>query len=323
MPTAATGPNWRNLTAVGGAPLPDWAQFMLDLGRVSGVAISEEPAKVTWRIVTVPNRNFAAGLFALGFLEASVERILRVIDSVDVTTLAEGQPITWRRPNDAIAYGEFIRFNPGSPPSTKPTIEYQWPLKGGTWKREADRIREFNFSPYSGPRFLHDRAMSRNIEFFREFFAVRHTDLLCNTVPTICMVGRPALWDDLRAHEIAIGSVSGCLDDLLRVSGDNENAAEDVSHFLTRFISPDRDELEELSVDCAVYDGSRSYPKLKNFVSASQNLVVLDRWESGALDSANAFAADCAHAGKSMLGTSSGLQIPETIEYAEWCRGQS
>jgi len=294
---------------------------MLDLGRASGTAISDLSPKETWRIVTVPNRNFAAGLFALGFLEANIERILRVIDSVDVTKLAEGQPITWRRPNDSIAYGEFVRFHPGSPPKTKPTIEYLWPLKGGVWKREIDRIREFNFSAYHGPKFLHDRSMSQNIEFFQEYFSARHTDLLCNTVPTVCLVGRPALWDDLRAHEIAIGDVSGCLDDLLRVSGDNENAAEDVSHFLTRFVAPGRDELEEFPVDCAVYDGARSYPKLKNFISASQNLVVLDRWESGALDSANAFVADCAHAGKSLSVTASGLQTPATVEYAEWSRG--
>jgi hypothetical protein len=102
------------------------------------------------------------------------------------------------------------------------------------------------------------------------------------------------------------------------VGGDNENAAEDVSHYLTRFLSPGRDELEELSVDCAIFDGSRSYPKLKNFVSASENLVLLDRWESGALDSANAFAADCAHAGSSMTDSNLRIPIPSTIEYSEW-----
>lgn len=315
MPAATDSRTWRNLTVVGGAPLPDWAQFMLDLGRTSGTAISETSPRETWRIVTVPNRNFAAGLFALGFLEANIDRILRVIDSVDVTTLAEGQPITWKKTAGVIAYGTFISYSP-----TEETVKYQ-PARGIAVRRTLPGCKAWNLAPYYGPEFVQDRVMSRNLDFFHSYFPVRHEDLLCHTVPTVCLVGRPALWDDLRAHEIAIGNVSGCLDDLLRVSGDNENAAEDVSHFLTRFVSPDRDELEEFSLDCAIYDGSRSYPKLKNFISANQNLVVLDRWESGALDSANAFVADCAHAGKSMSANASGLQIPATVEYAEWSRG--
>jgi hypothetical protein len=293
---------------------------MLDLGRASGIAISETSPKETWRIVTVPNRNFAAGLFALGFLEANIDRILRAVDLIDLTTLAHGQPITWKKTAGTIAYGTFIDYSPAGPGESEGTIKYK-PARGTVVRRTISGSKKWNLAPYHGSEFVQDRVMSRNLDFFRTYFPIRHEELLCHTIPTLCMVGRPALWDDLRAQELAVDNVSGCLDDLLRVSGDNENAAEDVSHFLTRFVSPDRDELKEFSVDCAVYDGSRSYPKLKNFVSAIQNLVVLDRWESGAPDSANAFAADCAHAGKSMSGTASGLQIPATIEYAEWCRG--
>lgn len=302
-----------SITTTAGAPLPEWARFMLELGRLSGRQHIERPQNTTWKIVTVPSRNFAAGLFALGFLQATISEILQTIDEIDISKLESGHPITWRTQNNLIAYGTFIRYNPMESP---PNIEYT--TKSGTTKRTMDKLKEFNFSPYYGSPFKHFRTMCRNLEFFRNFFPTRHFDLLCNSIPKICLIGRPFLWEDLRAHEFKVRGISGCLDDLLRVSGDNEHAIEDVSHFLTRFISPDRDQLAEVSVDCAIFDGSRAYPKVKNFVSARQNLVVLDRWESGALDSANAFAADYLHAGVSPKQKILALQIPETIEYSEW-----
>jgi len=304
-----------SITTTASAPLPEWAQFMFKLGRLSGRQHIEQPQNTMWRIVTVPNRNFAAGLFALGYLQTIVPEILRTVDEIDVSKLETGQPITWRRTDNLIAYGTFIRFNSMESPQN---IEHTSKSSAVNSKRTMDKVKEFNFSPYYGPPFTHPRTMCRNLEFFKGFFPTRHFDLLCNTVPKICLIGRPALWEDLRVHEFKNGGVSGCLDDLLRVSGDNEHAVEDVSHFLTRFISPDRDELEEVSVNCAIFDGSRAYPKTKNFVSARQNLVVLDRWESGALDSANAFAADYLHAGVSPKQKILALQIPETIEYSEW-----
>ena len=322
MSASTDGQAWQNLTVAGGAPLPEWAQFMLDLGRGSGAASSAMPNRVVWRIVTVPNRNFAAGLFALGFLEASLERIFQTIDSQDVTKLAPGQSITWMKTAGTIAFGTFIGYEPARQDEPEDSIRYQ-PATGPETRRTISGCKRWHLAPYYGSAFVHARAMSRNLDFFRSYFPSGHEALLCHTVPTLCLIGRPALWDDLRAHELAVGDMTGCLDDLLRVSGDNENAAEDVSHYLTRFISPDRDALEELAVDCAIFDGSRSYPKLKNFVSASQNLVVLDRWESGALDSANAFAADCAHAGTSMTDGNLRIPIPSTIEYSEWSSSSS
>jgi hypothetical protein len=304
-----------NITALGGAPLPEWAQFMIDLGRYSGRQGIEQPQSTTWRLITVPHRNFAAGLFALGFLETMIPEILRKIDEIDITKLKEGQSITWRRTDNSIAYGTFIRFNSTESPRN---IEHTSKATAVNTKRTLDKVKEFNFSPYFGAPFSHHRMMCRNLEFFTRFFPMRYFDLLCNTVPTICLIGRPALWEDLRSLEFAVGGISGCLDDLLRVSGDNEHAIEDVSHFLTRYVSPDRDVFEEVTINCAVFDGSRAYPKLKNFVSAKQNLVVLDRWESGAMDSANSFAADYAHAGALVKQKPSQLQVPETIEYAEW-----
>ena len=311
---------WRNLSAFGGAPLPEWAQFMLELGRSAGRSVSSDPQLVTWRIITVPQRNFAAGLFALGFLEASIDRVLSTIDAIDLTKLDEGQKITWRKTSGTIAFGKYVGFSPAGDGSPEETIRYQ---QGGLIvRRTLSGARKWNLAPYYGEDFVHDRAMSRNIDFFREYFPNRHEDLLCNTVHTLCVIGRPALWEDLRAQELAVNGIAGCLDDLLRVSGDNENATEDVSHYLTTFVSPDRDELNEVSVDCAVFDSSRAYPKLKNFVTAKQNLVVLDRWENSATDSANAFAADYSHAGADIKQSAAGLKVPETIEYVEWSKSK-
>ncbi len=315
MPSETDEDLGSSITAAAGAPLPDWAQFMLELGRISGRQFLDQPQNTTWRLITVPHRNFAAGLFALGYLETSVPEILRKIDGIDVAKLEEGQSITWRRTDNLMAYGTFIRFNQTESPQN---IEHTSKSSAVNTKRTLNKVKEFNFSPYFGEPFTHPRTMCRNLKFFASFFPTRYFDLLCNTVPTICLIGRPALWEDLRSLEFAVGGIIGCLDDLLRVSGDNEHAIEDVSHFLTHYVSPDRDELEEVTINCAVFDGSRAYPKLKNYVLAKQNLIVLDRWESGAINAVNSFITDYAHAGALVKRKLSHLQIPESVEYAEW-----
>jgi hypothetical protein len=165
--------------------------------------------------------------------------------------------------------------------------------------------------------------MSNNLEFFKAFYPTAHFDLLCNTAYILCLVGRPALWEDLRATEITIGGVSGSIDDVLRVGGDSENPAGDVSHYLTKFFSPDRDELEPFSARCCVFDGSHSYPKLKNFIAAPQNLILLDRWESGSVGSVNAYTADYQHAGVNTVESPKGLAVPSTLEYSEWRLAQT
>lgn len=298
-----------------GMTLPAWATFMIELGRRAGTERLLAQNKQCWRIVVVPQRNMAAGLFALGFLEASVTDVLASISSIDITKLKPGDAITWRRTDNKVAFGKFLKCV--STPTGELIIEYQ-DARGARIQRPLDKTKEFNFSPYYGAPFTHDRAMSNNFDFFREFFPNDYTKLLCNSVPLICLIGRPALWGDLRSHEFVLGKVLGCLDDLLRVGGDSENDALDVSHSLTQFVSPDRDELEQKQYSCAIFDGARSFPKLKNFVQACQNLILLDSWESGAVNSVNSFASDCAHAGASMKQTISNLKIPDSIEYAEW-----
>lgn len=319
MSTQKADSQWQQISAVGSVELPAWAQFMVKLGRHAGTEFASNPGRVTWRIITVPHRNFAAGLFALGFLESSIDGILKRIDSIDLSALSEDQPITWRRTDGTIAFGRFVGFEPSTKNDQEDMIRYRT-ASAEDVKRTISGAKKFNLAPYYGKEFRHSRAMSRNLDFFRAYFPDRWMDLLCNTVPLICMVGRPALWDDLRAPELSVGGATGCLDDLLRVSGDNEDTSEDVSHYFSMFVTPNRSEFEEVATACAVFDGSWSYPKLKNFVTANQNLVVLDRWESGALDAANAFVADYEHVGAAVSPTISNFEIPSTIEYREWSR---
>lgn len=319
MSALNTGTQWQEVSAAGGVALPAWAQFMIKLGRHAGIEFVSHPRRVSWRIVTVPHRNFAAGLFALGFLEASIDEILKRIDSIDLSALSDDQPITWRRTDDTIAFGRYIGFEPKTDKDDEDMVRYRT-ASAQEVKRTMSGARKFNLAPYFGKEFKHSRAMSRNLDFFKTFFPHRWTDLLCNTVPMICMIGRPVLWDDLRAHELSIGGTTGCLDDLLRVSGDNEDASEDVSHYFSRFVTPNRSELEEVTATCAVFDGSWAYPKLKNFVTANQNLIVLDRWETGAQDAANAFVADYEHVGAAVSLSAGNLDVPATIEYRQWSR---
>ena len=322
--------SWHRITALG-AELPDWAQFMLDLGRYSGLEYSQFPGHKVWKLVTAPHRGMASAMFALGFLEATVELVVNDVLNTDLTKLKQGDRITWRHQNNQVECGIFEKYSDDS--KTGKRLHFQ-PLRearrGNKWLARNSKLRPYTsiwglrdakawqFSPYIGEDFSLPRPMSNNLDFFKAFFPDAQFDLLCNTTYHLCLVGRPALWEDLRAAEITIGEVSGSVDDVLRVGGDSENPAGDVSHYLTKFFSPDRDELEPFAARCCVFDGSHSYPKLKNFIDAPQNLILLDRWESSSVGSVNAFMADYQHAGVNAVGSPKGLTVPSTLEYSEW-----
>ena len=307
--------SWHRITALG-AELPDWAQFMLDLGRHSGQEHIQSPQQQVWRLVTAPHRGMASAMFALGFMEATTQLLTSTIATIDLTQLEPGDVITWRRKDTEVACGIFTGYEIDS--KTGELMVCYQNERAILTKRSLHFAKLWHTSPYHGPFFKFPRPMSNNLDFFKAFFPDAQFDLLCNTTYHLCLVGRPALWEDLRSHEISISGVSGCADDVLRVGGDNENSAGDVSHYLTKFFSPDRDELEPFAARCCVYDGSHSYPKLKNFITAPQNLIFLDRWESGSVGSVNAFMADYQHAGVNAVGSPKGLTVPSTLEYSEW-----
>jgi len=317
VPEATDSRTWKNMTVAGGAPLPDWAQFMLDLGRHSGLEYLQFPGHKVWKLVTAPHRGMASAMFALGFMEATVGLVVNDVLNTDLTKLKQGDRITWRHQNNQVECGIFKRYSADSK-TGEPILHYQ-PLRealrgdkgfAGNSKRKpytsSRRLKDaqaWQLSPYDGEDFSLPRPMSNNIEFFKSFYPTSHFELLCNTKYSICMVGRPALWEDLRSHEI---SISG------------ENPAGDVSHYLTKYFSADRDVLELFNARCCVYDGSNSYPKLKNFIHAQQNLILLDRWETGSVSSVNAFVADYQHAGVNIVNSPKSLNMPSTLEYAEW-----
>ena len=306
--------SWHRVTALG-ADLPEWAQFMLDLGRHSGMEYSQFPQHKVWRLVTVPHRGMASAMFALGFMEATTPLVISATTSIDLTNLRPGQAITWRRLDTEVACGTFDGYETNETGELMICYRNE---KSTLTKRSLAKAKEWQMSPYYGPFFKFPRPMSNNVEFFKAFYPTSHFDLLCHTFYNLCLVGRPALWEDLRAAEITIGGASGSVDDVLRVGGDSENPAGDVSHYLTKFLSPDRDELEPFAAHCCVYDGSHSYPKFKNFIEAPQNLILLDRWESGSVGSVNAYMADYQHAGVSTVESPKGVIVPSTLEYSEW-----
>lgn len=327
-----TTPHSWNHIAMPGGDLPDWAQFMLDLGRHSGLEYSQFPGHKVWKLVTAPHRGMASAMFALGFMEATVGLVVNDVLNTDLTKLKQGDRITWRHKNNQVECGIFEKYS-NDAKTDEPILHYQ-PLREArrgnkgfvgnsksnpyTSSRRLRDAKAWQLSPYDGEDFSLPRPMSNNIEFFKSFYPTSHFELLCNTDYSICMVGRPALWEDLCSHEISISGVSGCVDDLLRVGGDSENPAGDVSHYLTKFFSPDRDVLEPFNARCCVYDGSNSYPKLKNFIHAQQNLILLDRWETGSVSSVNAFVADYQYAGVNILNSPKSLNVPPSLEYAEW-----
>lgn len=306
---------------------------MLQLGRLAGVEHVRFPNKKKWMLVTTPHRGMASALFALGFMEAITPLIIAELSSLDLTKLNPGDLITWRRTDNQVECGVFIRYS--SDQKTGECVLHYRTLKN---EKKGNKARsnsaangtvtnsrllkdaiQWHMSPYFGKvSFTTPRQMSNNLDFFKAFFPASHFELLCNTTYAICLVGRPALWNDLRLRELSISGISGCIDDLLRIGEDGENPAGDVSHYLTRFISPDRDELELFRARCCVFDGSQSYPKLKNFIQAPQNLVLLDRWENGSINSVNTFVADSQHAGVLINTSPTDLDVPSALEYAEW-----
>lgn len=306
---------WVTLRDISNAPLPEWAQFFLDLGRIT--AIESEPGVTKWRLVTVPHRNMAASLFATGYLEAKLTAVLSSIDEFDIMDLKEGDQITWRVRGDMV-FGHFIGVDESKDDEEQTFRHSRLGPRGSETplKRWIGKAREFQFAPYFGDPFVAPRQMSRNRPFFESFVGNRSEDLLCNSLSVVCLAGRPGLRDDLTSAEFKIGPNEGSLDDLLRVRGVND--ANEVAHFLTDYISPSNELNEVRTAMCAVFDGHLEYPKLKNYIRAEDNLVVLDRWENNSVASFNMFDLQRATHDQRARFRPAGLNLPAGIEYMEW-----
>jgi hypothetical protein len=307
---------WVTLKDFSGNPLPEWAQFFLDLGRLS--ALESETGVIKWRLVTVPHRNFAASLFAVGYLEAKIPAVLASIDEFDITDLVSGDQITWKRTDGELVFGHFLQVNEPNEKRGHTFSHSRMMAKGlePPQQRVISKAREFRFAQYFGDPFVNPRQMSRNRLFFQSFAGELHEDLLCNSLSVVCLAGRPELRNDLTSNEFKIGKHEGSLDDLLRVRGIND--ANEVAHFLTDYISPAADISEVRASMCAVFDGHHEYPKLKSYISAEDNLVVLDRWETSSTSSVNAFDLERATKGQRAKYRPTGLTLPPGIEYMEW-----
>jgi hypothetical protein len=309
---------WTTVRLIDHSPLPEWAQFILELGRIS--SLQSTPGVKKWRLVTVPHRNMVSALYALGYLEASLPKILAAIDEFDITDLKAGSAITWKTTKNELVFGYFHQVNPPHP-SDGNTFSYSRLRSKGAQqpaKRDFARAREFRFAPYYGEPFVNPRQMSSNLAFFKQFAGEKYEDLLCNSFGVVCFAGRPQLRHDLTSPEFEIGETSGAIDDLLRVRGLSD--FNEVAHYLTDYLSPDSDQAEVTSSMCAIFDGHLSYPKMRHYIEAEDNLVVLDRWERGSLDSFNAFDVDRATSGQRAIYAPDGMSVPAGIEYMEWSR---
>ena len=307
---------WVMLQDSSNKALPEWAQFFLDLGRIT--ALESEPGVKKWRLVTIPHRGLAAALFAVGYLEAKIPTVLTSIDEIDITDLQTGDPITWKKNELELAFGYFREVNK-SKSNLGQTFSHSILLANGveeSRQRVITKAREFRFAQYFGEPFVNPRQMSRNRPFFQSFGGEQFEELLCNSLSVVCLVGRPELRNDLTSNEFRIGNREGSLDDLLRVRGVNDT--NEVAHFLTNYVSPASDISEVSTSMCAVFDGHHEYPKLKNYISAEDNLVVLDRWENNSIISANAFDLERATKGQRAKHQPKGIKLPAGIEYMEW-----
>ena len=313
---------WSTVLTLDGHPLPEWAQFFLDLGRIS--ALDSKPGLKTWRLVSVPHRNMVSALFSIGYLEASIPSVLASIDEFDIADLSFDDQITWKvtRDGSELAFGYFKHIDDKSvwlKSDMGPTFTHSRLSSGGSQqptRRTLAMVKQFQFSEYFGNPFVNPRQMSRNKLFFSSFAGTRHEDLLCNSTKVVCLAGRPNLRDDLTSQEFKIGKTSGSADDLLRVRGVDD--VNEVAHYLTDYISPDWEVTEVSTAMCAVFDGQLSYPKLKNYIDAVDNLLVLDRWDSGSVNSFNSFDVERATKGQPAKFRPDHLRLPIGIEYMEW-----
>lgn len=307
---------WAVLLTSTGDPLPEWAQFFLDLGRIS--AIESSPSRKTWRLVTVPQRNMVASLFATGFLEASIPSVLAHIDEFDICDVEEDAQITWKLNNEELVFGYFKQVDPPDPVHGL-TFSHSRLKAGGLMdsrRRNIAKAREFQFAEFFGEPFVHPRPMTRNRPFFENFAGPRSEDLLCNSQGVICLAGRPKLREDLISPEFKIGKRRGSLDDLLRVRGVDDVG--EVAHYLTDYMSPDWDVSEETTPQCAIFDGQLTFPKLKHYITSDNNFIVLDRWEDASVASFSAFDVERATKGCKARFKPTGLKVPAGVEYIEW-----
>lgn len=317
-PGSLESTDWTLLRTRDGNALPEWAQAILDLGRLHG--LEESGNQVRWHLLAVPHRNLAAALYGLGFLEATISELIALNEEFDITELQRGHQITWHR-NGKAHHGTFLGFpSTGRPISGfGPTFDYQ-PSRGGASivRHEVAKANDWNFRPYFGDPFVHPRNLSRNYEFFETFFGSRATQLMGSSFPHLTFIGRPALRADLLSEEFLVGGLVGCLDDLIRVDGINN--ANEVAHFLARYVSPDTALPTPFETRCAIFDGYRAYPSLKNYVVAPHNAIFLDRKDLGSVDSVSAFESAASNSGTEVHVGHSPIELPGAIEHIMWSK---
>jgi hypothetical protein len=279
-------------------------EFLFAIGEIAASAERE-----TWLIVTVPTPIMAAAVTGLGALHglarAGIFNRRRGLES-----LLPGELMTWLTAAEGqIKCGEFAGIFDG--PNGVPYFA----IDSRSILRPVHTFEKFHFSPFFGPRFSHSRFLSSNLPFVEAFSEGQGLNWTSQSREEICFVGSPRLRLDFVAKEFSVEGVHGCADDVLRVRGHHETS--ESPHFLSQLVKTLSPHTDEVSAQIAIFDGASAYQRQSNYVSATANIVILDRWEARSSDAvAGLLASRSRRAGEKFVPR--GINIPNGIEFMAW-----
>ena len=287
------------------SPLPDWAQWFIDLGKeVRSLSSDEERLTVA---VSVPHRGFAALLIALGITERSFDlevehaegpagrlanlepgTAISLLDTHDQFRFARVTQVI-RDGNDRVTALKYLRNQQGTAPQL-----IGLPIEMcASLELVSDEATEFHHPRDAAldPAFVRAVVGVSNFERF-----VSHNRLSSLVVgPVKELLGEIHL---KRFSSPTAPGVEGCLLDLLRPRFGNQDQPQHRSlPARTHVVRSTGEDLIDrsafLPLACTVFDGGNGYVRNRD-AAVGNTVVVLDRWAARAAESVDVFRQDLA-----------------------------
>lgn len=275
-------------------PLPDWAQYLLTLGRFS--VEHEVSARRLVVAVTLPTRSYASAFAALGVAGAANQ---------DPEKLDPREHFDWLA---TLPAGTAIRFPRGRYLHCARLLGVE--LFHGTehlvYQDQSkcylpwDRCRYVQPLEPSEP-FIRRRPLAPNAEFVQAalhvdpFAHAAHTSIDCLIVGTKELLREEVFEKQFVVRHDAGGTVAGVLNDLLRCDAFALNAND---HDRTAVVSAFTDDPPDLKRSerwpTVIFDGAAGYLRLRSRWRSSPWIVLLDRTSASAAAAGDAFNQELA-----------------------------
>lgn len=292
-------------------PLPDWAQWLIELGAAhcrSDFASEEKH----WAVVTVPDRRFAASLIAHGAICARLNQAEWPSVRDRFAGVGEGTPVTWIDANNKARYGELLEMDDDF-------ISYRPRIHGG-WGLKSKRMYEFasSFWPANeDPEFVDGRPLADHPDFVIAATGMS-AELVLGTsdIDAILIGNRTQLEADLTDVCFSVADTIGCLADTVRPRGVVSLGQHHRSAIISAVAQPE-DVEGSTCHGPAIFDGASGYLRMRDAVESSAAIVVLDRWNPGAENAANTVQIERGETWISAKPVDVGPQ-PACVELYQW-----